>query len=117
MISALGGPSTYTTTSSGSSNKNHQQGSKAAATSTSNNRVEGTFCLPIVYGSIAFYLGKQAANECTHRWTLYVRGPNGDEDLSCVIRKVIFQLHPSFPQPIREVTSPPFELTEKGWSV
>lgn len=64
---------------------------------------------------MAFFLGSNQADECTHRWTLYVRGPNGDEDLSCAIQKVIFQLHPSFPQPVREVTSPPFEVTEKGW--
>jgi len=81
----------------------------------STNRVHGSFCLPIIYGSMAFFLGSNQADECTHRWTLYVRGPNGDEDLSCAIQKVIFQLHPSFPQPVREVTSPPFEVTEKGW--
>jgi YEATS domain-containing protein 4 len=50
----------------------------------------------------------------THRWTIYVRGPN-NEDLSHGIAKVIFQLHPSFPQPVRELTLPPFEVTEKGW--
>ena len=48
------------------------------------------------------------------QWTLYVRGPN-NEDLSVAIRKVVFQLHPSFPQPVRELTQPPYELTEKGW--
>jgi transcription initiation factor IIF auxiliary subunit len=109
MVTAVVGPNT----NGGSTTSKNPHGSKGVVTTTSHNRVEGTFCLPIVYGSIAFYLGKQAADECTHRWTLYVRGPNGDEDLSCVIRKVIFQLHPSFPHPIREVTSPPFELTEK----
>lgn len=73
-----------------------------------------TVCVPIVYGSIAFFLGKKADEYHTHRWTLYVRGPNG-EDLSTGIAKVVFQLHPSFPQPIRELTAPPFEVTEKGW--
>jgi len=28
---------------------------------------------------------------------------------------VVFQLHPSFPQPTRELTEPPFEVTETGW--
>jgi YEATS domain-containing protein 4 len=73
-----------------------------------------TACLPFVYGSVAFYLGKKADDFQTHQWTLYVRGPN-NEDLSLVISKVIFQLHPSFAQPIRELTAPPFEVTERGW--
>ncbi len=73
-----------------------------------------TVCVPIVYGSIAFFLGKKADEYHTHRWTLYIRGPHG-EDLSVGIAKVVFQLHPSFPQPTRELTAPPFEVTEKGW--
>lgn len=84
---------------------------KSSATARLSNT---TVCVPIVYGSIAFFLGKKADEYHTHRWTLYVRGPNG-EDLSVGIAKVVFQLHPSFPQPIRELTAPPFEVTEKGW--
>jgi YEATS domain-containing protein 4 len=73
-----------------------------------------TACLPIVYGSVAFYLGKKADDFQTHQWTLYLRGPN-NEDLSLVISKVIFQLHASFAQPTRELTAPPFEVSERGW--
>ncbi len=51
-------------------------------------------------GSIAFYLGKKADQLATHRWTLFVRGPN-DEDLSVFIEKVAFTLHPSFAEPVR----------------
>eukprot|EP00591_Stephanopyxis_turris_P006048 CAMPEP_0195520430 /NCGR_PEP_ID=MMETSP0794_2-20130614/16855_1 /TAXON_ID=515487 /ORGANISM="Stephanopyxis turris, Strain CCMP 815" /LENGTH=263 /DNA_ID=CAMNT_0040649781 /DNA_START=123 /DNA_END=911 /DNA_ORIENTATION=+ len=84
-------------------------------TTTSNNRVPNTtVVVPIIYGSIAFWLGREANEYSTHEWTLYVRGPN-DEDLSCAISKVVFQLHPSFPQPVRELSCPPFEVTEKGW--
>jgi len=72
-----------------------------------------TICVPIVYGSIAFPLPKTEEYN-THRWTLYVRGPN-NEDLSQGIAKVVFQLHPSFAIPVRELTAPPFEVTEKGW--
>lgn len=83
---------------------------------SNNQRLEKTTaCLPIVYGSVAFYLGKKIADEFqTHQWTLYIRGPN-NEDLSSCISKVIFQLHPSFAQPVREISSPPFEVCEKGW--
>ena len=71
-------------------------------------------CLPIVYGSVAFYLGKKADENNTHQWTLYLRGPN-NEDLSACIEKVVFQLHASFAQPLRELTTPPYEVTERGW--
>lgn len=74
-----------------------------------------TTCLPLAYGSIAFYLGKEADEYHTHRWTLYVRSPDPKFDLSSAIEKVVFQLHPSFPQPTRELTEPPFEVTESGW--
>lgn len=76
-----------------------------------------TVCLPIVHGSVAFYLGKKAENKNefqSHQWTLYLRGSN-NEDLSPCIEKVVFQLHPSFAQPLREFTQPPYEVTEKGW--
>ena len=73
-----------------------------------------TACLPIIYGSIAHYLGKKADEFQTHEWSLYVRGPN-HEDLSSVITSVVFTLHPSFAKPVRELTHPPFEVTERGW--
>jgi YEATS domain-containing protein 4 len=50
----------------------------------------------------------------THEWTLFLRGPN-HEDLSPVISKVVFQLHQSFAQPTRELTTPPYRVTERGW--
>ncbi|KAG7351288.1 YEATS family protein [Nitzschia inconspicua] len=73
-----------------------------------------TACLPIVYGSIAYFLGKKADENQTHEWTLFLRGPN-HEDLGPAISKVIFQLHPSFAQPTRELTTPPYKVTERGW--
>lgn len=73
-----------------------------------------TAFLPVAYGSVAFYLGKKADEYQTHQWTLFVRGPN-NEDLSGVVSKVVFQLHASFAQPMREILAPPFEVTERGW--
>jgi YEATS domain-containing protein 4 len=88
---------------------------------------------PIVYGSIAFYLGKKAEEFNTHRWTLFVRGPN-DDDLSIFVEKAVFTLHPSFQNPVRSkdylkplvrsiyllvsiiaITHSPYEITETGW--
>ncbi|XVF59754.1 hypothetical protein PTKIN_Ptkin07bG0301500 [Pterospermum kingtungense] len=71
-------------------------------------------CVPIVYGTIAFYLGRKASESQSHKWTVYVRGA-ANEDLGAVIKHVVFQLHPSFNSPIRIVESPPFELSECGW--
>jgi len=70
--------------------------------------------VPIVYGSIAIFLGKKAHETATHKWTLLLRGPN-DEDLSVFISKVAFSLHESFQEPVRVVEKPPYEVTELGW--
>lgn len=70
--------------------------------------------LPIVYGNIAFWLGKKASEYQSHRWTVYVRGAT-NEDLSVMVKRVVFQLHSSFNNPMRVVESPPFELSESGW--
>ncbi|VFQ99866.1 unnamed protein product [Cuscuta campestris] len=70
--------------------------------------------VPIVYGTIAFWLGKKATETQSHKWTVYVRGAT-NEGLGVVIKRVEFQLHPSFNNPVRVVESPPFELSECGW--
>lgn len=73
-----------------------------------------TVACPIIYGSLAYWLGKKAEDTATHRWTLFIRGPN-DEDLSSFVSQVAFTLHPSFAEPIRVITKPPFEVCETGW--
>ncbi|KAL5999153.1 Transcription initiation factor TFIID subunit 14b [Asimina triloba] len=70
--------------------------------------------IPIVYGTISFWLGKKASEYQSHKWTVYVRGATS-EDLSAIIKRVVFQLHPSFNNPTRVVESAPFELSESGW--
>ncbi|KAL9687750.1 hypothetical protein QQ045_032157 [Rhodiola kirilowii] len=50
----------------------------------------------------------------SHKWTVYVRGAT-NEDLSAVVKQVVFQLHSSFNNPTRVVEAPPFELSETGW--
>lgn len=76
------------------------------------NEVVSYYC-PIVYGSIAHNIGKKDARG-THQWTLYVRGSN-DGDISRFVSRVIFTLHPSFSIPVREIQTPPFEVSEYGW--
>jgi YEATS domain-containing protein 4 len=73
-----------------------------------------TVAVPIIQGSIAFWLGPEADEWHSHRWTAYIRGSR-NEDLSYFIRYVEFQLHESFHPSKRVVTKPPFEITETGW--
>lgn len=69
---------------------------------------------PIVYGTISFWLGKKASEYNSHKWTVYIRSAT-NEDLSVIVKRVVFQLHPSFTNPTRVVEQPPFELSESGW--
>jgi YEATS domain-containing protein 4 len=55
---------------------------------------------PIVVGTVAYWLGKKADDQKTHKWTAYIRGPN-NEDLTYFIKKVVFKLHESFKNPKR----------------
>ena len=73
-----------------------------------------THTQPIIIGTIAYYLGKKADEYHSHKWTVYVRGPDG-EDLTHVLESVTFKLHPSFEESERTLGEPPFEVTETGW--
>lgn len=75
---------------------------------------ESEISVPICYGTISFWLGKKASEYNSHKWTVYVRSAT-NEDLSVVVKRAVFQLHPSFNNPTRIVESPPFELSESGW--
>lgn len=56
----------------------------------------------IVYGSLAVPI-KKPETDHTHKWSVYVRGYNG-EDISYYVKRVSFRLHDSFAQPIRSET-------------
>jgi YEATS domain-containing protein 4 len=64
---------------------------------------------------MSFYQGKKAEETKQHKWACYIRPLSDDEDLSLWIKKVIFVLHPSFPEPVRTIDRPPFEIHELGW--
>lgn len=71
--------------------------------------------VPIAYGTISFWLGKRATEHQSHQWTVYVRAAN-NEDLSGVVKKVVFNLHPSFNNPTRgeaHAATACFEFLEK----
>ena len=69
---------------------------------------------PIVFGTFAIFRGKKVASTEAYAWCVYTRGARG-EDISKFVRKVVFELDPSFPEPVRTVDKPPFEIHEVGW--
>eukprot|EP00898_Chlorokybus_atmophyticus_P006141 jgi/Chlat1/6528/Chrsp45S06000 len=71
--------------------------------------------IPFAYGTVAFWLGKKADEYHSHRWTCYVRSTDNTDDLAYIIKRVVFNLHPSFAKPTRVVEQPPFQVTETGW--
>jgi YEATS domain-containing protein 4 len=44
------------------------------------------FSFPVITGTLAFSLGKKASEYATHRWTVYLRSPTG-EDLTHILKK------------------------------
>ena len=74
---------------------------------------DAAVCCPLVYGSLAFGWEEKRTSSTPINGR-YLEGPHG-EDLGYFVEKVVFKLHPSFAQPVREVTKPPFEVSEKGW--
>jgi YEATS domain-containing protein 4 len=74
-----------------------------------------TITKPIVYGNVARYFGKKRDDDGhTHAWTCYLK-PFKSEDMSIFIKKVQFKLHESYPNPLRIVSRPPYEVQETGW--
>lgn len=75
---------------------------------------------PILYGNVATKFSHvnpmppTAPKDHTHSWTVFVKDPTGN-DLTQYIKKVVFKLHDTYPNPTRTIESPPFEVTETGW--
>ncbi|KAF2673800.1 yeats-domain-containing protein [Microthyrium microscopicum] len=51
----------------------------------------------------------------TTGWRVYVRPVPGGPDLTAWLKKVVFVLHETFPNPVRNVENFPFELEESGY--
>ena len=80
--------------------------SEAPDTSGMKRKRDTELVVPICYGTCAYYLGKKADEYHSHKWTVYLREPEHG-DLSHVISKVVFNLHPSFKEPVRTLEKPP----------
>ncbi|KAK1444402.1 protein AF-9-like domain containing protein [Babesia gibsoni] len=86
--------------------------------STKNNkRVNVKVGKQIAIGTYAFPLTpleKKRYGSMTHRWTCLLRSPT-NENMTHYIKKVQFDLDPSFLNPKRVLTTMPYEVTEVGW--
>ncbi|XP_063985692.1 YEATS domain-containing protein 2 [Diachasmimorpha longicaudata] len=71
----------------------------------------------IVVGNISKWIPPDWREDAaSHKWTMYVRGTKEDSDISDVVSKVRFFLHPSYrPNDVVDVISPPFHLCRRGW--
>ncbi|GFE53425.1 gas41 [Babesia ovis] len=68
----------------------------------------GTYAFPLTP------LEKKRYGSMTHRWTCLLRSPT-NENMTHYIKKVQFDLDPSFINPRRVLTAMPYEVTEVGW--
>jgi transcription initiation factor IIF auxiliary subunit len=87
--------------------------------SSGNKRIKGiSVSRPIYFGSVAAPLnGKKASDpDHTHKWTVMIKGLN-NEDLSYYIKKVVFKLHETYPNPLRskQYSLKTRKLTKKKW--
>ena len=71
----------------------------------------------LVVGNVSKWIAcDQREDLATHKWMLYVRGDEDRPDVSDVVSKVRFLIHPSYsPHDLVDVTQPPFHLTRRGW--
>ncbi|GLV34047.1 D12 [Carabus blaptoides fortunei] len=71
----------------------------------------------IVVGNISKWIPMENSRDSsTHKWMVYVRGPRDNPDISHIVKKIRFFLHPSYqPNDIVELEEQPFHLSRRGW--
>lgn len=61
------------------------------------------------------YVVRKEGDMASHKWVLYLRGPEEDPDVTHFVKKVRFYLDDSFaPNNIVDVVEPPFQLSRRG---
>lgn len=69
----------------------------------------------IVVGNVSKWV-PSLEDSTTHKWMMYVRGDKDSADISHIIERVIFYLHPSYkPHDVVEIKESPFHLSRRGW--
>ena len=101
-------------TASSQSSSSTSPGSSSVTTRASQHKAKRR----IIVGNVSKWIAcdQRSEDQATHKWMIYVRGPENDDDLSDVVEKVRFLIHPSYhPHDVIEVNKAPFRLTRRGW--
>ena len=71
----------------------------------------------LIIGNVSKWIAPDQRDDASsHKWMMYVRGDKEQPDISHLVEKVRFELHPSYqPHHIIEITESPFQLTRRGW--
>lgn len=71
----------------------------------------------IIIGNVSKWISPDTREDSsTHKWMMYIRSQDKENDVIKLIRKVRYFLHESYkPHDIIDVTSSPFTLTRRGW--
>ncbi|CAG4964142.1 unnamed protein product [Colias eurytheme] len=71
----------------------------------------------IIIGNTSKYVPPASRlDRSTHKWLLYVRGPQASPDLSAVVTSVTARLHHSYaPHHVVHLRKPPFHISRRGW--
>ena len=59
--------------------------------------------------------GGSGGGDYTHKWNLFVRSGDERQHMDKLVSKVVFHLHATFANPVRECTAAPFCLKEYGY--
>ena len=71
----------------------------------------------IIIGNVSKWIAPDQRDDASsHKWMMYMRGDKELPDMSHMVEKVRFELHPSYqPHHIIEITESPYQLTRRGW--
>ena len=77
----------------------------------------------IVVGNTSKYIGNEAERDIkpqsqnlTHKWLVYVQPKETKQPIDRFVKKVRFHLHHSYrPNDIVDVSTPPFQVSRRGW--
>lgn len=58
---------------------------------------------------------KEPIGDFIYKWNLFLRSSDERQQIDKVVQKVVFNLHETFKNPIRECTQPPYCVKENGY--
>jgi len=75
-----------------------------------------TDTITVLYGNTHKMIENPGTHN-SHDWTVFVKLANSKLDIGTYINKVVFKLHPTFPDPVYELYNEPFQVQCEGWGV